>query len=209
MDWFTADWHLGHNNIIKFCNRPFATVLGMDAHIIGEVNERVGQNDRLFNIGDVAVRNGNLASYRSQLICKNIFVVPGNHDREKELAKHFTVLPQCYMYENDGFRMVLCHYAMRVWAHSHHGAGHLFGHSHSTMPGTSTSMDIGVDCWDYKPVSLEEIKKEFLRRSKVLDLVNTTPESSGGYGKGIIGHTFDSNTLRPWVVFPRSERTGH
>jgi calcineurin-like phosphoesterase family protein len=204
-DWFTSDWHLGHTNIIQYSHRPFWHVDQMDDTIIANVNDRVKENDRLFNLGDVAFRKDKLAFYRARLICKNIFVIPGNHDKEKELVKHFTVLPQCYMYENAGFRIVLCHYAMRVWLHSHHGAGHLFGHSHSALPGTSTSMDVGVDCWDYKPISLDQIKTEFSRRAKVLDSVNTTTEGSGGDGKRIIGYTFDDDTPRSWMVFPSTK----
>jgi hypothetical protein len=29
---------------------------------------------------------------------------------------------------------VLCHYAMRVWNRSHHGAWHLYGHSQGESP---------------------------------------------------------------------------
>jgi calcineurin-like phosphoesterase family protein len=137
----------------------------MDAMLIGHVNDIVMPDDRLFNLGDVCIRNGNLAAYRARFACKNIFVVPGNHDKEKELVRYFTVLPQCYMYENNGFRMVLCHYAMRVWEHSHHGAGMIYGHSHSKLPYIpgAPSFDVGVDCWDYKPLSLKQIQKEMKR----------------------------------------------
>jgi calcineurin-like phosphoesterase family protein len=144
----------------------------MDSAIIDEVNKVVMPNDRLYNLGDVARRGGNLAAYRARFACQNIFVVPGNHDKEKELVRHFNVLPQCYMYENDGFRMVLCHYAMRVWAHSHHGAGMLYGHSHDGLPPVAgaPSFDVGVDYVahhftpnTYRPLSLIEVKQEMKR----------------------------------------------
>jgi|SRR5665213_2445732 len=164
-DWFTSDWHLGHHNIIQYSHRPFISVDDMDQTIIDNVNKVVGRDDRLFNLGDIAFRKDKLAFYRARLICKNIFVVPGNHDKEKELVRHFTVLPQCYMYENQGFRMVLCHYAMRVWVHSHHGAGMLYGHSHGGLPPVpgAPSFDIGVDCWNYKPLSFIEVQQEMKR----------------------------------------------
>lgn len=164
-DWFTADWHLGHFNIIKYTNRPFSSVSEMDNALINNVNDVVMPDDRLFNLGDVCVRKSNLAAYRARFICQNIFVIPGNHDREKELVKYFKVLPQCYMYENQGFRMVLCHYAMRVWHHSHHGAGMIYGHSHNGLPPIPgvPSFDVGVDCWNYTPISLDDVKREMKR----------------------------------------------
>ena len=163
--YFTSDTHFGHLNIIKYCKRPFDSVDEMDAILIGHINDIVMPNDILYHLGDVAIRSGNLAAYRSRIACKNIFVVPGNHDKEKELVRYFTVLPQCYMYENHGFRMVLCHYAMRVWHHSHHGVGHLFGHSHNGLPSIPgvPSFDVGVDCWNYKPISLQQVQQEMKR----------------------------------------------
>ena len=32
--WFTSDFHLGHRNIIPYCNRPFDSIDDMDATIL-------------------------------------------------------------------------------------------------------------------------------------------------------------------------------
>lgn len=95
--------------------------------------------------------------------------MPGNHDKERVLRKFFTVLPQCYTFEEDGLRLVLCHYAMRVWPSSHHGVGHLYGHSHNTLPliPGAMSFDVGVDAWNYKPINLSQVKAE-MKRLKAL-----------------------------------------
>ena len=54
----------------------------------------------------------------------------------------------------DGHRIVLCHYAMRVWNKAHNGSLMLYGHSHDSLPGNSQSLDVGVDCWGMQPVAL-------------------------------------------------------
>jgi calcineurin-like phosphoesterase family protein len=48
---------------------------------------------------------------------------------------------------------------MRVWNQSHRGALHLYGHSHGTLPddANSKSFDVGVDCHDYHPISLDRV----------------------------------------------------
>lgn len=165
MDLFTADTHLDHFNIIRYCNRPFTDVDHQTTTIIDNINEVAGVDDRVWHLGDVANKEAAIANFRDRLICKNVMVVPGNHDKERILKRYFTVLPQCYMYENNGFRMVLCHYALRVWAHSHHGAGMLYGHSHGGLPPVpgAPSFDVGVDVWGYRPISLIEVKAEMKR----------------------------------------------
>lgn len=139
----------------------------MNRVILDNVNECAMPDDRLFNLGDVALRNINWPALRAGINCKNVFVIPGNHDREKELRKHFTVLPLLYEYNNDDYRIVLSHYALRVWPHSHHGAGHLFGHSHGNLPSIPGAMafDIGVDCWNFMPLSLAQVKAEMKKRA--------------------------------------------
>lgn len=174
MDWFTADWHLDHENIIKFCNRPFKNAEEMNNVIINNVNSVVLPNHRLYVLGDIANKqaSGRLAQFRSRINCTSVYAVLGNHDKYEEIRKHFTVLPAQHMYKQDDYRLVLSHYAMRVWHHSHHGAGHLYGHSHGKLSPMVTNdgrgamaFDVGVDCWDFKPLSLDQVKEVMKYRS--------------------------------------------
>lgn len=56
MVYFTADTHFGHENIIKFCDRPFASVEEMDETLIANWNGRVRANDTVFILGDMFFR---------------------------------------------------------------------------------------------------------------------------------------------------------
>jgi len=38
--WFTADFHFGHKNIIRYCDRPFASVEQMNEIILERLNAR-------------------------------------------------------------------------------------------------------------------------------------------------------------------------
>lgn len=60
-----------------------------------------------------------------------------------------------------GMQIVLNHYSMRTWNKSHRGSYHLFGHSHGKISTYFRSFDIGVDCWGFSPVELEQVKQFF------------------------------------------------
>lgn len=77
-DWFTADPHFGHRNIVDYCGRPWADVEEMDDGLVANINSVVGPQDRLWIIGDVAIRREGLAQV-SRLNGHKILVA-GNHD---------------------------------------------------------------------------------------------------------------------------------
>ena len=56
-NWFSSDYHLGHANIIKYCERPFVDVEEMSATIIKNHNQRVKKEDTVFFLGDFCFRN--------------------------------------------------------------------------------------------------------------------------------------------------------
>jgi hypothetical protein len=55
--------------------------------------------------------------------------------------------------------ITLCHYAMRTWRNMGYSSWQLYGHSHSNLPEIPhyLSFDVGVDAWDFRPVSIEQV----------------------------------------------------
>ena len=155
--WFTADLHLGHANIIKYCKRPCEDVDEMDALILDGINKLVRKDDRLYVLGDFSLQGLDvIRDYRKRVVCKDVVCLRGNHDHRKA----HTVLgdmPDLKTIKVEGQKIVLCHYAMKKWLASHHGVWHLFGHSHGTLPDPEPwSMDVGWDVW-YAPISFKEV----------------------------------------------------
>jgi calcineurin-like phosphoesterase family protein len=68
--WFTSDFHFGHFNIIRYCNRPFTNTEEMDA--------QVKPNDTLYFLGDFCMGSvEKVAAYRKRLNCEAIHFVEG------------------------------------------------------------------------------------------------------------------------------------
>ncbi|MBO0610523.1 metallophosphoesterase [Myceligenerans salitolerans] len=88
---FTSDLHLGHANIIRFCDRPFDGVGHMNARLAELWNETVSDEDTVWVLGDVALGSlDDSLSWIGRLAGRKI-LVPGNHDRcwagDRELRK--------------------------------------------------------------------------------------------------------------------------
>jgi calcineurin-like phosphoesterase family protein len=56
--WLSSDLHLSHENIIKFCGRPFANVKEMDEALLTYHNELVKPWDHWYNLGDLTMERG-------------------------------------------------------------------------------------------------------------------------------------------------------
>ena len=172
--WFTSDFHLGHKNIIRYCNRPFQTVAQMDDAVLEGLNKRVKVGDILYFLGDFCIGpRATALHFRQRIRCKKIFAVPGNHDKQtRKLAQEFSWLGDLAEISTFGQRIVLCHYAMRVWNQSSRGVWHLYGHSHGKLPEitSSPSMDVGVDTHNFEPWHFEEIRARMEPRSRTVQL---------------------------------------
>lgn len=81
MNFFTSDWHLGHKNIIRFCQRPFDDVDHMNWMLIKNTNKLCGPNDDLYFLGDACMGSIDFSlSLISSINCR-VHLIPGNHDR--------------------------------------------------------------------------------------------------------------------------------
>ena len=52
MTYFTSDQHFAHFNIIRLCQRPFASLEEMDEVMLAKWNAKVKDSDRVFILGD-------------------------------------------------------------------------------------------------------------------------------------------------------------
>lgn len=157
---FTSDTHYGHANVIKHAKRPFQGLEDMHATMIERWNKVVQPTDTVYHLGDVVWKQSLLEEIFTKLNGEKILVW-GNHDsvatRRSPVWKFATADIELQLPGEP--LLVLHHYSKRVWNKSHHGSIMLYGHSHGSLPGDSQTLDVGVDCWDFTPVTLKQIKE--------------------------------------------------
>jgi calcineurin-like phosphoesterase family protein len=165
---FTSDPHFGHFNMTQagknYSNRPYKTVAEMDTALIANWNSVVGPEDTVYLLGDFVMGKTPAPTYLAQLN-GIIHFIWGNHDSNQ--TRHLPRWASSQPYLEiilEGRKIILCHYAMRVWNGSHKGNLMFYGHSHGSLPGNDQSCDVGVDCFNYTPATLEQI----LRHLKTL-----------------------------------------
>ena len=170
----TADLHLGHANIIKYCGRPYNDVDEMNADLICRWNNVVKDNDRIFFLGDFALGNiERVIKWGHMLKGKKVFIY-GNHDHHREKVyydagfEHVSKWP--IVIQN---RFLLSHAPMFAGSDSGVDPGDLVnihGHIHDKVEQgptiSATSACVCVERWGYAPVELRVIDKEIRKISK-------------------------------------------
>ncbi len=189
--WFVSDTHFMHKNLClgvsewddkeQSC-RNFQTLEEMNELIVNNINKYVKEDDILYHLGDWSFGGiENIWKFRKLINCKNIYLVPGNHDHHIKSNKIlpnciirtfnlnskdvFTeVLPELTKITIDKKEVILCHFPLEEWENMDRGSIHLHGHSHHTKDYTDLNMytkrmDVGMDWEEFRPYSWEEIKE--------------------------------------------------
>jgi calcineurin-like phosphoesterase family protein len=207
--WFTADLHLGHGNIIKYCQRPLLTaeekerarreprgkwrvseetVRRHDNALLEAINAEVAADDTLWLLGDFCLgRLEEARPYRDRIRCREVHLVWGNHDH-RSIRPLFGQAIEQGMAHVEGQEIWLNHYPMRSWNKSFHGSWHVYGHVHGRLaredaahPHTLTR-DVGVDACEYRPVSFEELCAYMAPRVEAFHRRKATFTEGGGEG---------------------------
>lgn len=173
MIYFTSDTHFGHKNIIKYCNRPFNSVEQMNEEMIRRWNNIVQPNDEVYHLGDFSMGRGSIPKIWLPKLNGKIHLIRGNHDPNVE--GFHSVQDYLELKYNKKY-YILFHYPIMSWNRMHNGARHLFGHVHGALTkinGRKTiedrlSMDVGSDCCDFRPISIEEVEEIMSEHSKFL-----------------------------------------
>src|SRR5258708_12137402 len=96
--YFTSDTHFGHANIIRYCDRPFATVEEMDEAMIANWNAVVGRGDDVWHLGDFGWSRDatRIRSIFHQLNGRKRLVI-GNHDGKEVLDLPWSAPPSPHL----------------------------------------------------------------------------------------------------------------
>ena len=217
MDYFIADLHFGHNNIIKLCNRPFSSVDEMDEAFVSAWNAKVKKKaDTVYIVGDLVWEKADPLKYIRRLNGHKVLIT-GNHDKKwltkNDYSEYFDQIVPYLEIKSNNVDITLCHYPMLEWKNSRKlgskKLGYLIhGHIHNrycddykTLFMMPHALNAGVDINGFAPVSFEELIKnnESYKLSKLLLLVEKAEFLASKY------HLYQLDKAgRPYIEHPRA-----
>ena len=156
---FIADHHFGHENIIKYEDRPFESVEEMDSYMIERWNRVVKKGDKVFVLGDFSIYGKEKTREIVDQLNGYKILIMGNHDKGRTLTwwkergflrvieypiifNEFYMLSHEPLYVNDKMPYLNIH-------------GHIHGR---VIEGNY--FNVGVERIHYTPITLEEIKEK-------------------------------------------------
>jgi len=179
--YFISDSHFSHENMItKFKDkdgnpaRDFKSVEEMDETMVANWNKRVGPEDKIYHLGDIAFSNPNLQILH-RLNGRKI-LIKGNHDMLglNRYREHFEDVRAYKVHkEKTGLTVIFSHIpihpdCMTRFHMNVHGHLHL---NHILKPNgefDNRYFNISVEQINYTPITLEEISHKARRRMQRL-----------------------------------------
>ncbi|MBQ3664432.1 MAG: metallophosphoesterase family protein [Clostridia bacterium] len=133
---YISDLHLGHANVIRFDNRPFADLDEMHREIIGRWNAAVTDEDTVYILGDFCWgKEADWLLYLPQLSGQKV-LIRGNHDPKQfgaEVRKYFQDIREYKEITDSRKHVILCHYPIPFHRADYSAAcWMLYGHVHIT-----------------------------------------------------------------------------
>ena len=164
MIYFTSDLHLEHPNIIHYCGRPFRNVQQMNKVLIKNWNSVINEDDVVYMLGDLSIKppayKRGLWHFVDNMKGKKHLIL-GNHDYLEP-----------FDYIDMGFISVHTMLWLEEFTLIHDPAQAykingpvLHGHVHQNWKKHKNAINVGVDVWDFKPVSIDDINIEIGRAS--------------------------------------------
>jgi len=130
--WLVSDTHFGHEKAYSFLRpdgeklRPFKDAADGDAVMVEQWNAVVRPNDRVYHLGDVAIKRNGLKTLE-KLNGRKI-LVRGNHDifKLKEYVEYFDDVRGCF-YHHD---FMMSHIPLHPGLFEQRFKGNIHGHLH-------------------------------------------------------------------------------
>jgi calcineurin-like phosphoesterase family protein len=175
--WLISDTHFGHN---KTCTvfkrddgsplRPFKDAEEMDEELVKRWNERVSKNDKVYHLGDVVIARKSLAIL--DRLNGDKVLIKGNHDIFKlnDYTKYFRDIRGYHVMSG----LILSHVPIHRDSIERFGCN-VHGHLHYRRVLINGEIDskyfnVSVECIDYAPILLEDLKKKIVEQDKFMEI---------------------------------------
>lgn len=158
---FTADMHIGHENILKFCpERPFRNIKSHDKFMIDLWRREVESSDTVYIGGDLSLLQSDSARTLVQNLAGKKHLIIGNHDgslkshynyfESVSQIKEIVIKASRFSFLKEDLVIILCHYPLLEWNHKFEGSVMVHAHCHGTLDklnrlSNDLRFDIGID----------------------------------------------------------------
>jgi calcineurin-like phosphoesterase family protein len=160
--WFTGCPHFFHANIIRFSNRPFKDVEEMNASLIKNNNDIVGDNDFVYWLGDMFI--GGSERERAEVVHslkgrKRLIV--GNHDhtlfKQHNVINAFEKIMYWHGFPKENFTAThVPHELFRI----RDGEFNVHAHTHLNLEKDPHYISVSSDVRNWTPVHMDTILAE-------------------------------------------------
>jgi calcineurin-like phosphoesterase family protein len=154
-----SDTHFGHEGICHFTNydgskvRPFDNAAEMDQFMISAWNDVVGENDKVYHLGDVAMSKKHLGVMK-QLKGRKV-LIKGNHDtcKIRDYTDHFYDIRSCHVLNG----MILTHIPISGDCLLRFGCN-IHGHVHGNSLADPQYFNMCVEKHNFAPVEFGAVE---------------------------------------------------
>lgn len=186
MIWFTSDTHFNHRRVIEYCKRPYGSTEEMDAALIANWNKSIGRKHHVYVLGDFSFGGKDYTKNILSQLNGHKILVKGNHDKETKnmLDLGFSKVVENERIKLGDTHVLLSHFPYHpVTQHNTVGSKVLIhkmdknvdgrylhkrilddgetwllhGHVHCAWKVKERMINVGVDVWNYKPISHEKV----------------------------------------------------
>lgn len=169
MIWFTSDQHFGDTRIDFFVRNSKTPEQNIE-ELIENYNKLVAPSDTVYVIGDVTwkgIKDEDKFQDHIKRLNGSKHLILGNHDKLS-----IEVYKECFESINYAYKLIHNDCQYYLVHHPKDGRKDMFnlvGHVHGCWRIQRNMINVGVDVWNFRPVSINQIEKERMKIAKVFD----------------------------------------
>ena len=160
-NYFTSDWHLGHESIINWERTQFNSIQEHDEAIlefVGKLASKIKPGDNVYMLGDYGDIDKLWYINELTLVGAKCIFIAGNHDKfadKEKFEQHFDEVYWHPIYLSE--RLIVSHFPQALWP----GQCNLMGHLHGSILDAPGYITCSINDTDFTPITDKHINSAF------------------------------------------------